>query len=294
MRALITALGLAAVAGPAFAHTGRATTADWTLDPAILAPLLLSAAVFAAGWRRLYARSGQGAAALRRRGALFGAGWVVLAAAVVSPLHAAGETSFSAHMFEHELLMLAAAPLLVLSEPLAVMLWAFPAAGRRALGSASRSPAVSACWRMLTEPVAATLIQAAALWIWHAPALFDLALAYPGWHIAQHLSFLVSALLFWSAMLHPRRRTQGVAALCLFATSVVSGALGALMAFSQSPWYAEYARLGMAPFGLTALEDQQFAGVLMWIPGGTVHAGAALALIAAAIGRERKGPVHAS
>ncbi|MDB5816511.1 MAG: hypothetical protein JWQ11_151, partial [Rhizobacter sp.] len=99
------------------------------------------------------------------------------------------------------------------------------------------------------------------------------------------LSFLVSALLFWTAMLHRTAghsmssATRGVAALCLFATSIVSGALGALMAISQSPWYDGYARLGMTPFGLTPAEDQQVAGLLMWIPGGLVHALVALALV---------------
>jgi putative membrane protein len=59
--------------------------------------------------------------------------------------------------------------------------------------------------------------------------LFDRALASDGWHIAQHLSFLVSALLFWTAMLPRQRRATrlGAPVLCLFTTSVVSGALGA-------------------------------------------------------------------
>lgn len=70
-----------------------------------------------------------------------------------------------------------------------------------------------------------------------------------------------------------------LAALCMFATSVISGALGALMAFAQSPWYVGYARLGAAPFGLTPAEDQQVAGLIMWVPGGLVHLAAALVLV---------------
>ena len=66
----------------------------------------------------------------------------------------------------------------------------------------------------------------------------------------------------------------------------MSGALGALMAFSESPWYVGYARLGMAPFGLTPAEDQQLAGLIMWVPGGLVHAVAALALVATMFGRQ--------
>ena len=190
-------------------------------------------------------------------------------------------------MLEHELLMLLAAPLLVISEPLGAMIWAFPANARRALGAIARRAPLSALWRTFTEPVTATLAQAAALWLWHAPFLFDLALARDGWHVAQHLSFLVSALLFWTAMPASLRGRRGVAVLCLIATSVISGALGALMAFSESPWYAGYASMGMTPLGLTAAEDQRVAGLLMWIPGGLVHACAALALVAAALQAQR-------
>lgn len=266
---------------PSVAHdTGIAHVEPpgWTLDPWITIPLLLTLVLFVIGTRRLLRRSGRGAAALGRRARLFAGGWLLLTAALVSPLHQAGERSFAAHMFEHELIMLAAAPLLVLSEPLAIMLWGLPVRYRQAFGAWSRAAPIRHSWRFLVQPVTATLLQAAVLWIWHAPALFDLALAQEGWHAAQHLSFLVSALLFWTAMLG-RRTSPAVAALCLVATSIVSGALGALMAFATSPWYEGYARLGLAPFGLTPAEDQQLAGLLMWVPGGLVHAGAALLIM---------------
>jgi cytochrome c oxidase assembly factor CtaG len=220
---------------------------------------------------------------------LFAAGWIVLVAALVSPLHELGEHGFAAHMFEHELLMLVAAPLLVLAQPSAILLWAFPATARRGIGRFFAQRPVASLWRRASAPVTATTLQAAALWLWHAPPLFDRALADDGWHAAQHLSFVVTALLFWTAMLARRgdpaadAASRGVAALCLFATSVVSGALGALMAVSSSPWYAGYARLGMTPYGLTPAEDQQLAGLLMWIPGGLLHAIVALVLVRAAL-----------
>lgn len=295
---LALAGALLLVPGAALAHGGHVHPAEppgWTWDPWITAPLLLSALLFAAGWVRLRARSTTGMSVLRRRGWLFAAGWLVLAAALVSPLHEAGEQSFTAHMLEHELLMLVAAPLLVLAEPLAIMLWALPAAGRGAIGGAVARRPVRALWRRLTGGTAATVLQAAALWLWHMPALFDRALASEGWHVLQHLSFIVTALLFWTAMLgrHGSRATshqrRAMAALCLFATSIISGALGALMAFSESPWYRGYAALGMAPFGLTPAEDQQLAGLLMWIPGGLVHAGAALVIARTLLARSQGG-----
>ncbi len=282
MRALKLAVPMILSAAPVMAHgTGGHAHADapgWTWDGWITLPLIVAAMLFVVGWRRLAMRSGQGTAALRVRAWRYGAGWLTLVVALVSPLHQAGERSFAAHMFEHELLMLVAAPLLVLAEPLAILLWAFPSAARRAIGRVTAASPLAASWRWLTGAVVATLLQAAALWLWHAPRLFDRALANEGWHAAQHVSFLIAALLFWSAMLH-RRTPRGVAALCLVVTSIVSGALGALMAFATSPWYVGYARLGMAPFGLAPAEDQQLAGLLMWVPGGLVHAGAALLIM---------------
>jgi putative membrane protein len=207
----------------------------------------------------------------------FALGWFVLAVALVSPLHQAGERSFAAHMLEHELLMLVAAPLLVLGRPIGVALWALPRRSRLALRDWSRSAAFHYFWRTVSGPASATALQLVGLWAWHAPALFDLALRSDGWHIAQHLSFLVTALLFWHALL--RQPRTGLAVSCLFVTALLSGALGGLMAVSSSPWYARYAALGMTPYGLTAAEDQQLAGLLMWIPGGALHAVVALVLL---------------
>ena len=268
------------LAAPAAAHDGsdHGAAVPWTLDIWVTGPLLLTIILYAIGIMRLLKRSGQGRATRKRDAAFFIAGWVTLAAAVVSPLHAAGERSFTMHMIEHEIIMLVAALLIVAGRPGPVLLWAFPASGRQALAGAGRSRGLAKLWRWLTAPVVATALQALAMWAWHVPALFDRALAQEGWHIAQHLSFLVTALIFWWAMAHGRegRHGYGVSALCLFVTSLVGGALGALMSLSSSPWYKGYAALGMTPIGLTPVEDQQLAGLLMWIPGGLVHAGAAL------------------
>jgi cytochrome c oxidase assembly factor CtaG len=257
---------------------GEATVPAWTFDAWVVGPLLISLLWYAVGYAQLRRRSTV-AAAHHASAGWFIAGWLVLAAALVTPLHEAGERSFAAHMLEHELLMLVAAPLLVLSRPLGIALWAFPQPVRQALAAGGHL--VGAAWRALTAPVAATLLQASALWLWHAPRLFDLALAHDGWHVVQHLSFLCAALLFWWAVLCGRgERRLGLAIGCLFFTSIVSGALGALMAFSSSPWYAGYAASGLDAFGLTPAEDQQLAGLLMWIPGGMVHAVAGLVLLA--------------
>ena len=275
----LAALLLLMIAAPAWAHAGHshaAETISWTWDPGVTVPLGLSAGCYGLGFARLFRRAKGGRQGLLRNAVLFAGGWLLLALAVVSPLHEAGERSFTLHMIEHEIIMLVAAPLLALTTPIATFLWAFPRDGRQALTNLGHAKLIVSPWRVLSDPVIATLLQGLAMWLWHAPVLFDRALEHPAWHVAQHLSFLFSALLFWWAVLRARPTT---AAMCLFVTSLVGGALGALMALSSSPWYAVYAAMGMAPFGLTPQQDQQLAGLLMWIPGGLVHAGAALFIL---------------
>jgi len=246
----------------------------WTLDPILVVPLGLALVVYAVGWARLSKR-----ASSPPRPALFLSGWTVLTFSLVSPLHEAGERSFTMHMIEHELIMLIATLLLAASRAGGVLAWGLPRPLRLAFGGGWKSP-LQAIWRRLTEPVTATAIQAVVMWIWHAPILFDRALDSFGWHIFQHACFFISSLFFWWAMLHPRGRGSGygVSAACLFGTSLIGGALGALMSFSASPWYADYAAMGLTGIGLDPTADQQLAGLVMWIPGGLVHGLAALAM----------------
>jgi putative membrane protein len=267
---------------PAVAHhLGGEDVPGWRNEIALLAPLLVSGLWYAVGFVRLRARISSRHSPLWRNGALFVIGWSTLVASLLSPLHELGEISFSAHMTEHELLMLLAAPLMALARPISVFLWACPHRLRRRLveGCSSRYP--SSVWQFITGPAVATLMQICALWVWHMPSLFDRALDNEWWHALQHLSFLVTALLFWWSLTRSSHRPnrRATAALCLFITSMASGALGALMAISTSPWYAGYAAIGahgLLPGGLTAAEDQQLAGLIMWIPGGLVHFVAAL------------------
>ena len=268
----LVAFLLAALAAPAFAHGGHDHGVGWTLDPWLIVPLGLALLIYCAGWLRLSSR-----AATPVRPARFLGGWTVLTLSLVSPLHEAGEQSFTMHMIEHELIMLVATLLLASSNAGGVLAWGLPQPLRTILGGSWKSP-LQALWRRLTEPVTATVIQSVVMWAWHAPILFDRALESFAWHVFQHACFFVSSLLFWWAMLHPRGRGAGygVSAACLFVTSLIGGALGALMSFSSSPWYSDYAAMGMTGIGLDPTADQQLAGLVMWIPGGLVHGVAAL------------------
>ena len=117
--------------------------------------------------------------------------------ALISPLHPWGEVLFSAHMTQHEILMLVAAPLFVLSQPLAASVRAFPLNWRRKIGGGINTHFLQKTGRFLTKPLVAFAFHAVALWIWHASALFQATLRSDAVHTFQHLSFFLSALLFW-------------------------------------------------------------------------------------------------
>lgn len=287
--ALVAFFAIGTVAAQAHGLAEDAQATHWTLDPWIVVPLLASAALYARGLAALWARAGSGRAVLRRQAVLYAAGWLSLAGALISPLHWLGERLFTAHMIEHEVVMAVAAPLLVLARPGGALLWAFPAAARRTIGRRLRGGSVRAAWVSLTRPMTATVLHGVAIWAWHLPPLFEAALTSIAVHRLQHLSFLLTAVLFWWALL--RRGHPAVAAADLFITMTHTGILGALITFAPRVMY--HLQTEQAPlWGLTALEDQQLAGLLMWVPAGTVYAGAALALIAHWVRRSGR-PAHA-
>jgi cytochrome c oxidase assembly factor CtaG len=211
--------------------------------------------------------------------AAFWGGWLALAAALVSPLHPLGGVLFSAHMAQHELMMVVAAPLLVLARPLAAVAWALPPGGRRALGAVGRAPAWAGAWRRLTKPVVAWVLHVGALLVWHLPALYQATLRSDAVHAAQHASFLGTGLLFWWAMLAGRRAARGAAVAWLFGAFMVTGGLGAALTLAGTLWYPDYAAT-TAPWGLMPLDDQRVGGMIMWVPGGVSYLLAALRLVA--------------
>ncbi|MER9605289.1 cytochrome c oxidase assembly protein [Mesorhizobium sp. M0243] len=258
-----------------------APQAGWTLALPITLPLAAILLLYVAGANRLWRRSGRGRRLRSRQAFQFAAGWAVLAFALVSPIHALGEHVFAAHMIEHELLMVVAAPLLVASRPTAAMMWALPVQLRQIFGAAGHANTLRAIWAFISRPVVATVLHGAAIWIWHLPALFEAALQQGFLHYAQHASFLGTGLLFWWVLLpRPgREHARGNAVMHLFFTSLHTGLLGALLVVSPKLWYPANAA-GSDLWGLSPLEDQQLAGLIMWIPAGLIYGGAALLLVA--------------
>jgi len=253
----------------------------WSLEPAVVLGLGLTAWLYSRGIRRLWRNAGSGHGVRRGEALLFLLGWATLAVALISPLHVMGEALFSAHMVQHELLMVVAAPLLVLGRPIVALLWSVPMSWRRGAGSISAGSTVQRTWHFMTLPAVAWTVHAVAIWLWHVPTLFQATLDSDLIHTAQHLSFLGSALLFWWSLLRVREGRLGrpAAILYLFTTAVHTSLLGVLLTFSDRVWYPVY-QSSTAPWGLTPLEDQQLAGLIMWIPAGVAYLVAALAIAA--------------
>ena len=280
---LAVALGVAA-GSTAYAHEVAPLAPHdlwraWSTDPGVALPLALAAGLYTRGARALWRQAGGGHGVRHWQALGFAIGWIALAVALVSPLHALGETLFSAHMAQHELLMAVAAPLLVLGRPALAFLWGLPVGWRRAAGRWAAVPPVRAAWSFVTLPSIAWLLHAVAIWAWHAPGLYDEALTSDPVHALQHASFLGSALLFWWALIHGRnsRLRYGASIIYVFTTAVHTTALGAVLALAPRPLYPAYS--ATAAWGLTPLEDQQLAGLIMWVPAGIAYLVAALAFM---------------
>jgi cytochrome c oxidase assembly factor CtaG len=261
----------------------------WEWEPITIALLIASAVLYAAGTRAVWRRAGVGRGIRRWQAISFAAGLLSLAVALLSPVVWLSTILFSMHMTQHEILMLVSAPLLVFGHPLFAMLWALPRRTREAWGMWSQTPIVARSWRGATGPFTVFFAHAVALWLWHTPPLYEAALHNGAIHALEHLSFVMTAALFWWAMIHGRygRMGYGIAVLYIFLTAIHSSVLGALMTISPHVLYPDYIANG-ASWHVNAIEDQQLAGLLMWVPSGLVFIIFGLALFAAWLGESDK------
>lgn len=234
------------------------TTADWPLG----APFAVCVALAA-----LYALGGRGREPDRRRAAAFYGGIATIVLALDTPIDAYADRLFWVHMVQHVLLLTVAPPLLVLGRAWPRLWKPLPVAVRRA---AARIFVVGApvAW----PPVALALL-AATVGAWHVPALYDATLRHEPVHQLEHLTFVVSAILFWAPVLGapPLRARLDGARRCLYLVlAIVPGwILAIVLAFERTPLYsyASVARRG----GISPLADQQLAAGVMWVPGSLAY-----------------------
>lgn len=244
---------------------------------AVLVVTVVLAAAYATGWARLTGRARVSPAAWRPGLALGALATVALALA--SPLDDLVHARLAAHMLQHVLLTMVAAPGLLLADPFPALLWCLPASARRALGRRLvRGARPRAIWAALVAPPVAWVVHVATLWLWHAQVLYDAALGHPALHALEHSMFFVTAMLFWWPVVGPAPRLgrpagAGGRVVYLVLGAFQGAALGLGLMLSPHPLYLTYAA------GPDALEDQAHGGLVMWGLGGLIDMVAVLAVL---------------
>jgi putative membrane protein len=247
---------------------GVTTPADvwsaWSFDPLLLLGLVGAGVLYARGSARLPHD--------RKQRVAFYGGLAALFLALVTPLDAVSEALFSAHMGQHLVLIFVAAPLLVMGAPGVHLALALPPAARRLWHRLVRTSPARLMTLAGTNLVIVWCVHAVAVWAWHLPGPYEAALRNDFVHAFEHVSFAGTAMLFWATIVRRTSARVGHAGtiLFVFATALQGGALGALLIFANRVLYPIH-DMRAHDWGLTAIEDQQLAGALMWIPPGFVY-----------------------
>jgi len=242
---------------------------EWSPPVLINVVIVLTALCYLRGWLSLRRTSPELFPPWRL--AAFLAGMLSLWIAIGSPLSAFDEASLTVHMIQHILLMLVVPPLVLLGAPSLPFLHGLPQGFvRTTLGPFLRWPPVQSLGKFLTHPLVCWILASVALLAWHVPSAFELALRSDAWHELEHFCFLSTSILFWWPVVQPfpseSRWPRWTIPLYLFFGTFSGGALGAFLVFCDRVLYPSYIQ---APslFGITPLEDQIFAGSLMWVFG---------------------------
>lgn len=222
----------------ALPYCGTPPSPETLLHRFNLDPVLIAALVLCVGAHFLYLRrrerAGESVVAL--------GGWLIAAAALLSPLCALSVSLFSARIAQHMVLVLIAAPMLALALP------------RLGQHSARRQIWLATC---------AFLV---ALWFWHMPAPYDATFESTPVYWTMHLTLSGSAVWLWRCLLRSPRVRSGDVLAAGAASSMQMGFLGAILTMADRPLYFHHLQTTWV-WGLTPLQDQALGGTLMWVPG---------------------------
>jgi putative membrane protein len=251
----------------------------WPIEPWVLLGVEVAAILYIWGAQKEIAPD-HSLPRLRRR-VRVGAFWSALAVIVFAldtPLEWLARQLFWAHMTQHLLLIMVAAPLLVLASPWLRIWRGLPLRIRRPLARvAAKHPTMAiprGVLKWLSAPTAAFILSTVNLWAWHWPVLYDLTLRNHAVHHLEHALFLGLGILFWAQVIeqYPFRLRLSAfqRASYVFLGTIQSWALAAVLAFATTPYYA-YALLPSRPGGISALADQQLGAGIMWVPGSITY-----------------------
>jgi cytochrome c oxidase assembly factor CtaG len=242
-------------------HAHHASVASFWIS----AGLILAASIYLRGWLRILRLDIDGVRAWHAIGFLVGLFLIWIATA--SPLAALDHQMLTAHMVQHLLLMTFAAPLILLGDPVETLTHGIPRRLGQGMGGLFRSAGVHHVLRALAHPVICWLGAAGMLVVWHIPAAFALGMRSPTWHGLEQASFLVTGLLFWWPVVRPWRSIskwpESFLLVYLFLATLPCDILSGFLVFCERVVYPVYSSSSQ-PLGMSALEDQQCAGALMW------------------------------
>jgi putative membrane protein len=284
---LVVSLGLALGAERAWAHDGHAHAAPsavealvWDIATALV--LVTATVLYLTGYRRLRAAAG---AITRAHAACYLAGLAIAAIALLSPIASYSDIWFSAHMGQHELLVLFSAPLVVVGRPELALRAGLPPRAREAVRAALHRPRTTRVLRLVTDRWFAVALHGIVVWVWHLPVLFEAALRSETIHAIQHVTFFATAVMFWWAMVRGRygRLGYGIATLFVFFTALHKGLLAVLFTVARGQLYPTHAARTAAAGG-DPMVDQSLAGIIMWVPAGVTTAAFGVALFVAWLG----------
>lgn len=265
----------------------------WRIDVTLV--LLGLGALYVTGWVRLRRRSNYQKLASGSRLAAYLSGLATLAIALMSPVDRLGGQLFFMHMIQHKLEIMIAAPLVCLGNPFPFMMWGLPTPVRRLVASffAGDSP-VRTLLSQATSPGLVWFVFIAFYMGWHDPGLYNLALYHPWVHDFQHITFFVSALLFWwhvtnaAPHFHGRRSVWGRLAM-LIGVIPAQMIAGIIIATSDTVLYTYYASIPRF-WGVSVLEDQAIGGMIMWTLSSEMVVWAAVFLLGGLFGGEQTAP----
>jgi len=254
----------------------RALLSSWEWRPEVLVVIVPLGMLYFVGWWRVRHLSAHQKLANRWRLASYEGGLGIIALALCSPIDRLGGQLFFMHMVQHMLMIMFAAPMLLMAEPFPIFLWSLPLTLRLAVARLfERDSLFRRGLAKATQPGAAWLIFITVYLGWHDPNAYDAALTYEWLHDIEHITFFLAALIYWwpivgcAPHIHPRFPVWGKLAY-LIGTIPPNMAIGVSIAFASQVMYPYY--LG-APriWRFTAMEDQQLAGAIMWIQGSEMY-----------------------
>lgn len=216
----------------------------------------------------------------RKRLAFFLSGIAVMALAVMSPPFSYDGVLFAVHMWQHILLMMVAAPLMLLGTPITLLL--------RSVSSPTRKNVIlpilhSRVVRALTFPVVAWLLFAGTMWGSHYSPLFNAALEHEWLHWFEHVLYVTVALMFWWQVIGqdptPWRMAHPIRMLYVFLQMPQNSFLALSIYGADRVLYSHYATT-LRTWGPSPLADQQLAGITMWVVGDVLFLAAVAFVIA--------------